>query len=137
MVPKNKRGKMQTNFHTHTTYCDGKNTPREMIEEAICRGMPKIGFSAHAYTHFDESYCMKKEDMARYVCELSALREEYRDKIKIYIGFEVDALADVPPVPYDYLIGSAHYIKVEDRCFDVDLSADMMKDTIKHLEGEI
>ena len=23
------------NFHTHTTYCDGANSPKEMVEEAI------------------------------------------------------------------------------------------------------
>ena len=117
-------------YHTHTTYCDGKNTPREMIEEAIRRGMPAIGFSAHAYTHFDESYCMKKEDMARYVEELTELKAEYRERIRVYIGFEVDAFADTPDLPCDYLIRSAHYVKKDGRYYDVDLSLDAAKKTI-------
>ena len=24
-----------SNYHTHTTYCDGKDTPEEMVETAI------------------------------------------------------------------------------------------------------
>ena len=34
-------------FHTHTTFCDGKNTPEEMVLAAIEKGMPRIGFSGH------------------------------------------------------------------------------------------
>jgi predicted metal-binding protein len=26
---------IKSNFHTHTTFCDGKNTPREMVERAL------------------------------------------------------------------------------------------------------
>ena len=117
-------------LHTHTIYCDGKATPREMIEAAIEKNLPAIGFSAHAYTHFDTSYCMKREDTARYLAELCALREEYKGKIRVYIGFEVDALSELPEGDYDYIIGSAHYVKVGDRYFDVDLSLDAAKKTI-------
>lgn len=117
-------------LHTHTAYCDGKNTPREMIEGAIARGFSKVGFSAHAYTAFDESYCMKKEDTERYLNELAALKEEYADKISVYIGFEVDAYGEKPSGAYDYLIGSAHYVLKNGRYYDVDLSLEDTKHTI-------
>ena len=32
------------NYHTHTTYCDGKSTPEEIVLEAIRLGMDTIGF---------------------------------------------------------------------------------------------
>ena len=38
------------NLHTHTTYCDGRDTPVEMIESAIAQGFDSIGFSGHSYT---------------------------------------------------------------------------------------
>ena len=109
-------------LHTHTRYCDGKATPREMIEGAIAKGFTAIGFTAHAYTEFDESYCIKKVDTARYLAELIALKAEYADRVKVLIGFEVDALGEKPDGDYDYLIGSAHYVKVGERYYDVDLS---------------
>ena len=39
---------MLQNLHTHSTFCDGKNTPREMIEAAIALGFNSLGFSGHA-----------------------------------------------------------------------------------------
>ena len=31
-----------SDLHTHTSYCDGKDTPEEMIEAAIEKGLDKI-----------------------------------------------------------------------------------------------
>ncbi len=47
-----------SNFHQHTTFSDGKNTPEEVLQSALARGMEAIGFSDHSYTSIDESYCM-------------------------------------------------------------------------------
>ena len=63
-------------FHTHTTYCDGKNTPEEMVRAAIAKGMTKIGFSGHSHTAFDESYCMSTEGTEAYRQEIAALKEK-------------------------------------------------------------
>lgn len=41
------------NFHTHTTYCDGKNTAEEMILAAINQGFTALGFSGHSHTSID------------------------------------------------------------------------------------
>ena len=56
-----------SNFHTHTTYSDGKNSVRENIEAAIEKGMSALGFSDHSYTDFDLSYCIKKDDLPKYI----------------------------------------------------------------------
>jgi hypothetical protein len=58
-------------LHTHTTYCDGKNTPREMIEAAIAKGLRRIGFSGHSPSPCpDEDYAMAKEEVPAYVAEI-------------------------------------------------------------------
>lgn len=72
------------NFHTHTTYCDGKNTTEEMILAAINQGFTALGFSGHSHTSIDPSYCMTTDETRRYIDELKALREKYADKIRIY-----------------------------------------------------
>lgn len=33
-----------SNYHTHTRFCDGKNTPEEIVREAIRLGCPELGF---------------------------------------------------------------------------------------------
>ena len=70
------------NFHTHTTYCDGKNTAEEMILAAINQGFTALGFSGHSHTSIDPSYCMTTDETRRYIDELKALREKYRKKVK-------------------------------------------------------
>ena len=43
------------NLHIHTTYADGKDTPEEMVCEAIARGGDSIGFSEHSYISFSSA----------------------------------------------------------------------------------
>ena len=65
---------MLTNFHTHTTFCDGQNTPEEMVLAAIEKGFSALGFSGHGYTTFDTSYCITDTDgYCREIKRLQAL----------------------------------------------------------------
>ena len=103
---------MLANFHTHSTFCDGKNTPEEMVLAAISQGFSALGFSGHGTTDFDLRYCMR--DMPGYREEIRRLQEKYAGQIQIFLGIEEDAFAPVDRNAYDYIIGSAHYIRKED-----------------------
>lgn len=98
-------------FHVHTDFCDGRNTPEEMVTAAIEKGITRLGFSGHAHTPFDERYCMSAEGVLRYREKIGELREKYRRKIEILCGLEQDLYADPPAEGYDFLIGSVHYLK--------------------------
>ena len=100
----------QADFHTHTTYCDGNCTAREMAEAAIRQGLKVYGFSGHGYTPYDESYCMLLSDEAAYEKEVRGLADEFADQIEILCGVEQDCLAGAPTRDWDYVIGSVHYI---------------------------
>ena len=39
---------MISNFHTHTTFCDGTGTPEQMVVSAIEKGFDVLGFSSHS-----------------------------------------------------------------------------------------
>ena len=67
-----------SNYHTHTVYCDGNDTPEALVLEAIRLGCPSIGFSGHSFTEFDQSYCMSRERTEEYKREVRALKEKYR-----------------------------------------------------------
>ena len=109
---------MLTNYHTHTTYCDGRGTPEEVVLSAISKGFDAIGFSGHGYTSFDERYCM--HDPAGYRAELRRLKEKYGGKIQIYIGCEEDAFAPVDRTEYDYIICSSHYFYKNGKYYPID-----------------
>jgi len=121
---------IQADFHVHTTYCDGKNTPEEMVQAAVSLGMTSLGFSVHSYTSFDTSYCIQKERVADYIEEITHLKEKYRDKIRILCGIERDLYADTPKESFDYTIGSLHYVEKNGVYYTVDESADTLKKAI-------
>ncbi len=109
-------------LHVHTTFSDGDNTPEEVINAAIEKGMKRIGISDHSYTFFDKRYCMKEEDIDRYFETISALKEKYKNKIEVLCGIEQDMYSLCPTDRYDYVIGSAHYMKFGEEYAAVDAS---------------
>ncbi len=126
-----------SNFHTHTLYCDGKDTPEELIIKAIELGCPAIGFSGHSYTAYDEEYCMSREDTVKYLDEIKVLKEKYADKIKIYAGIEYDYYSDEPTDSFDYIIGAVHAVFKDGEYIAADLSLEDLTFKInKHYDGD-
>ncbi len=116
-------------IHTHTCYCDGKNTPAEMTEAARIAGLKCLGFSGHAHTVFDGSWCMSKENTQRYRAEVTALKKEYAGRLDILLGIEQDLYSDDTPAAfdYDYTIGSVHYLRAKDGSYlPVDESPEVL-----------
>ncbi len=109
-------------LHVHTTFSDGCNTPEEVVLAAIAKGMKRIGISDHSYTFFDKRYCMKEENIDKYYETVTALKEKYKNKIEVLCGIEQDMYSLCPTDRYDYVIGSAHYMKYGDEYGDVDAS---------------
>lgn len=105
-------------FHIHSTFCDGKNTPEEIVLAALERGFSSIGFSGHGYTGFDVRYCM--QDTAGYVSEIRRLKEKYKSKIQVYLGIEEDMFAQADRSQFDYIIGSSHYFYKDNQYFPID-----------------
>ena len=117
-------------YHCHTTFCDGKNTAEEMVLSAIERGMPELGFSAHS-SIATANYTLKSERVKDYIATVNALKEKYRDSIRIYLGIEADVVSNVDLSPYDYVIGSVHYVIPGGHRFDVDYSAESTRMIVK------
>ena len=107
------------NLHTHSTFCDGKNTPEELVKEAIARGFGSIGFSMHS--HVPCSGIGSLEALENYKKEILRLKSAYRDQIKIFLGLEYDIYSDHGPEGYEYTIASVHCLKLNGVCYDFDL----------------
>ena len=122
-------------FHTHTSYCDGKNSPEEMVKSAIDKNLKAIGFSGHSFTEFDKSYCMSEEQTEKYIAEITALKEKYKDKICVFCGIEKDYYSKIDDSCFDYVIGSVHYTKTQGKYLDIDLSAENFCDNVKEFYG--
>lgn len=109
----------KTNFHTHSNYCDGKATLREMVDFAVAHNFTALGFTGHCPLPFDNTYSIT--DYEGYCNEVRALKEEYADRIEISLGLEMDyvpgMLEDFSPLikqgGLEYTIGSIHLIPAE------------------------
>ena len=122
----------------HTCYCDGKNTPEEMVQSAIKKGLSTVGISGHSYTFFDKSYCMQREDIPRYLAECRYLRAKYFDQIHVLCGVEQDYYSDNPTDDFDYVIGSVHYVKAGEEYIPVDESIAILYSAAdKHFNKDI
>ncbi len=126
---------MLANFHTHTVFCDGNNTAEEVVKSAIEKGFSAIGFSGHGYTEFDLRYCMKNTE--GYIAEIKWLKEEYKNKIQIYLGIEEDAFCLVNRADFDYIIGSSHYFNIGDKYYPIDSNYDYFKECLRAYGGDI
>ncbi len=111
------------NLHTHTIFCDGKDTPEEMILAALEKGFDSLGFSGHSYMDFSQDFSMSLAGTEQYKQEISVLKEKYAGQIEIYCGMEVELFSEVELTGYDYLIGSAHYFKIDGAYIGFDRDA--------------
>ena len=126
---------MLANFHTHSTFCDGINTPEEIIKAAIEKGFSAIGFSGHGYTEFDLRYCMKNTD--EYIKEINRLKDKYKKDIQIYLGVVEDAFSPLDRSKFDYIIGSSHYFCVNNQYYPIDSNYDCFKECFEVFNHDI
>ncbi len=107
---------MIADLHNHTPLCNhAEGEMYEYIEKAIANNTKYFGFSDHAPMDFDPKYRMSFEQMQTYENDVLEMKEKYKDKIEILLGYEVDYLKGhmderVLNPNADYLIGSVHFI---------------------------
>lgn len=124
-----------SNYHTHTVFCDGKDTPEELAREAWRLGFHELGFSGHSYTFFDEQYCMSKEGTKEYKRRVRSLQRQYAGKMNILLGVEQDYFSEEPTDDYDYVIGSVHYVKKDRLYLPVDESREKQQENVMRCYG--
>ena len=113
---------MIANYHTHTARCGhARGEDREYVERAVERGLEVLGFSEHVPLPFADGHESHfRVPLARlddYVESVLRLREEFRGRIRILLGFEVEYYPDyfdkvlelIAPYPVDYLIMGQHF----------------------------
>lgn len=79
-------------IHNHTTYSDGANTLRQMVEAAQSQGYNYMVITDHSQTAVYASG-LKEDDLVRQMHEIKELNKEL-DDFKIYSGTESDILSD-------------------------------------------
>ena len=119
-------------LHMHTVWSDGKNTPEEMVQEAIRKGLETVGISDHSS---GDPCGMKLEDNTAYKAEIARLKEKYAGQIKVLCGLERDFISD-DFGPYDYVIGSVHLLTMPDgHHVSIDWTSDKQREGVEKYFG--
>ncbi|WP_300277786.1 PHP domain-containing protein [Peptacetobacter sp.] len=98
--------KIIADYHTHTIYSNGKSGKRkhaigtieENVQEAIKKGLKKIGISDHGYRHL--LYGLNKESVFKMREEIDILNEKYKE-IDILLGMECNILDNKGTIDMD------------------------------------
>lgn len=119
---------MNYNYHTHTYLCGhASGTPEEYVLHAIENGIKYMGFSDHIPfmfpDGFESGHRVPMDKAEEYVKMIASLREKYKDKIEIKIGFETEyypehfdkMVENAISFGAEYLILGQHYLYNEKR----------------------
>lgn len=106
------------NFHTHTQFCDGRNTVAEMARAAVEQGFEVIGFTPHAPVPIQSPCNMSMDDVPQYLEEVRRANEQYAGSCRFLAGMEIDYLGPdcnaASPcyvnLDLDFCISSVHFI---------------------------
>ena len=133
-----------SNYHNHTKYSDGRNTPKECVEKALDLGMISLGFSDHAPLPFQVSWAIQNQDLNSYCKMIKNLTSE----IPIFLGLEIDFIPGLcgpgdsrfRELGLDYTIGSVHFVGKNSagKYWDMDTSAEIFTKGLEEIyDGSI
>lgn len=116
---------MIVDYHIHTKYSDGACSHREIINLAIEQGVTEIGFTDH-FGIYPNDWTASEESLQLIVDKVLDLKKEFKDRINILLGLEVDYYPEkeqetreiLSRYPFDYLMGSIHFVDGDN--FDSD-----------------
>jgi len=126
-----------SDFHVHTAYDLGKALPADMAQAAARQHMTALGMVGHARTEFFCSYAMTPESEQAFLADMAALKNQYAGQMDVFCGIELDYFSPEPELPYDYRIGSVHYIQLEGHVVSVDSDpVQLAKDVQQYCGGD-
>lgn len=128
-----------TNYHCHTTYCDGRASMDDFLRFAVHRGFTSFGFSSHAPLPFATAWTMEWDRMEDYLDEFRRMKQRYAGRLELCIGLEIDYLGEESnpskacfrSLPLDFRIGSVHMLPARNgRWVDIDCPPDQFAQVV-------
>jgi histidinol-phosphatase (PHP family) len=124
-----------SDFHVHTAHDHGRAMPAEMAAEAARMNMKALGIVGHAQMEFECDYAMTPEAEQKFLSEMAALKQQYAGQLDLFCGIELDYYSLPTDLPYEYRIGSVHYIKSEGQVISVDSDPDELVEDVRRYCG--
>lgn len=108
-------------YHMHTSFCGhAAGEPSQYARQAVKLGLEEIGFSDHAplFSHKAPGITMDHPQLPVYQRMIESVRKEFEGRLPVRVGLEADFVPGfedktrqmLASYPYDYVIGSVHFI---------------------------
>ncbi|MGY5484159.1 histidinol-phosphatase HisJ [Paenibacillus sp. ALE2] len=116
---------MKIDYHTHHSRCGHAiGSLEEYVQQGIRLGLDQLGLSDHMPllhvepANYYPEMAMPMDELPRYVEECLELKERYKGQIDIRVGLEGDYIEGwereiediIHAYPWDYVIGSVHFL---------------------------
>jgi len=116
---------MLIDYHTHHARCGhAEGDLEDYVKRGIEIGLSELGLSDHVpLIHVDPAtylpgMAMPMEELPSYVEEALELKDKYKGQIDLRVGLECDYIEGyedeiasiIKPYPWDYVIGSVHFL---------------------------
>jgi len=108
-------------YHMHTPLCGhAQGRPEEYARNAVAVGLKEIGFSDHMplLAHQRDNISMAIDELPEYHRMIEAVRRQFAEQLDVKVGIEADFEPGyeaktrniLTAYPYDYVIGSVHFL---------------------------
>ncbi len=124
---------IKSNYHTHSTFCDGQDSVESIVEYAIKKGFKYLGFSSHSYIEGDDSWTLKKSSLPEYISEVLRVKEKYKSQICVFLGIEQDTCSNRYNYNFDYIIGSMHSVEKNGKFYSIDQDVESFKNLLENI----
>lgn len=130
---------MIPDYHTHTYLSDGKSSHESYLHNAAAKGITELGFTDHI-SILPTSWTMKDDDISKMKETIRSLKDTTTLPVDVKFGIEIDYIPGkedqikqtIQSLPFDYVIGSVHFL--DDWNFDTSPDGFAGKDIDKLYE---
>lgn len=110
------------NLHSHSQFCDGRDTMEAIAAAAEESGMRYFAFTPHSPIIVDSPCNMSVEQIPEYFGECRRLGEKHAGRMELLTSLEIDWLSDdwgphidyFQRLPLDFRLGSVHFVPDRD-----------------------
>lgn len=111
---------MKADYHIHTKLCKhASGEMEEYVNAAVTAGLDEIGFADHSPmpSYYDQECRMMEHELPGYINSVLSMQESFAN-ISIKLGIEADFAPGTEEYvrrmtdnhPFDYVLGSVHYL---------------------------
>jgi len=137
---------VRANYHTHSSFCDGRASAEDMASAAAAAGYRVLGFSSHCPLPFHNEGNMELSRLGEYRAEIRRLGGTWAERgMEVLLGLEIDWVPGLcsprdevfASAGLDFSIGSVHFVELPGSGrFAVDDALEVAEERLAAFEGE-